>query len=547
MRLRTRLALAFALMALVPLAVVVPLALRNLRVTLSQELEARSSAAVDAAQAVLLREQAEAARAVSELATSVALEEVAQSLHAGAPPADLASLAGQLMESRGLTVLALLDASGTTLSSGHLPARLGDPAPALLAVTRESPDGLQPILVEVREGEALREVPALVVARPVDYGALRLWLVGGRRLDTGLVHQLSTLTGAAVSVRTPAGELVALAGTASPPVRERTLPLGQAGTLSLRLSEASAEEAEAGVLRAFLALVATGLGFAVLLGLFVSRRITRPVEALTTGARRVAAGEARVRVETSASGEVGVLVAAFNRMLEDQEATTRQLLATERVAAWQEVARRLAHELKNPLTPIRMSLETLVAAHAERNPRFDSLFRESAGVVLEEVERLRRTVDAFSRFARMPAPERAALDLSELVRGVLGLYATPPAGVTLVPQLAPDVAVEADRDMLTQVLLNLVKNAEEALPEGGTVWVRTHARPGEAVLEVADTGPGIPEEDRTRILEPYVTSKPGGTGLGLAIAARICQEHGGRLDVGAEPGAGARFTVVLPR
>jgi nitrogen fixation/metabolism regulation signal transduction histidine kinase len=234
-------------------------------------------------------------------------------------------------------------------------------------------------------------------------------------------------------------------------------------------------------------------------------------------------------------------------MLDELEATTARLLASERVAAWQEVARRLAHEIKNPLTPIRMSLETLLAAHAERNPRFDALFRESAGVVLEEVERLRRIVDEFSRFARLPKPQREPLDLSELARGVLSLYAAPRPGVTLVAELAGALPVLADRDQLTQVLLNLVKNAEEALPkQGGTVWVRTRSAGGEALLEVADTGPGIPPSERERVLEPYVTSKEGGTGLGLAIASRICQEHGGRLEVGEEPGAGARLTVVLP-
>jgi nitrogen fixation/metabolism regulation signal transduction histidine kinase len=566
MRLRTRLALAFALMALAPLAVVVPLALRDLRLTLAREGEARAAAAVEAARALLAQEGREAERAVEELSESVAVEEVARELHGRTPPARLATVAGRLMESRGLDVLALLDARGVTLSSGHLPARLGDPAPALLAVAQGPRRGARAVLVEVREGDTLREVPALVAARPVDYGDLRLWVVGGRRLDGGVARRLSELTGAAVTVRTPGGDAVARVGEAAPPVRERTLSLSPApepaarggaegggagaGTLTLRLSGAAAREAEAGVLRAFLALVGTGLTFAALLGAFASRRITRPVEALTAGVRRVAQGERHVRVEAPGSGEVGVLVEAFNRMLSDLEATTQRLLASERVAAWQEVARRLAHEVKNPLTPIRMSLETLLAAHAERNPRFDGLFRESAGVVLEEVERLRRIVDEFSRFARLPKPERQPLDLSELARGVLALYASPPEGVELVAELAPQAPVSADRDQLTQVLVNLVKNAEEALAgagRGGTVWVRTRLLPGEAVLEVEDTGPGVPPEERARILEPYVTGKAGGTGLGLAISSRIVQEHGGRLEVGGESGRGARFSVFLPR
>ena len=211
------------------------------------------------------------------------------------------------------------------------------------------------------------------------------------------------------------------------------------------------------------------------------------------------------------------------------------------------VARRLAHEIKNPLTPIQMSLETLLAAQGANDPRFAALFRESAGVVLEEVDRLRRIVDEFSRFARLPKPQLAPVELGELAQGVLALYASPRAGLRLHAHLEPGVHTRADRDQLTQVLVNLVKNAEEAMPEGGDIHVHVRGSARDALLEVEDTGPGVAPEDRQRIFEPYFTTKAGGSGLGLAIAARILQEHGGRLEVGGEPGAGARFSLVLPR
>ncbi|MCP3140586.1 ATP-binding protein [Pyxidicoccus xibeiensis] len=547
MRLRTRLALAFALLALVPLAVVVPTTLTRLRDTLSRELDARMEAATTSAQESLERSAATARRAVEELVDSPAMEDLAREARERPTRAIQAGTAEALMRSRGLSVLALFDRNGTVLSSGHLPARRGDPDPVLFAVTREKSPKPVPVRVDVRTPSGLRQLPALVTARPVDYGDLRLWAVGGVLLDEGLAQHLSRLTQAQVSVVSGDSEL-ARAGAAEPPTVERALPLGEAVTVKLVFSRAAAREAEQGVMRAFLLLAGLGGTFAVLLGLLVSRWMTRPVEALTEGARRVAEGALDAQVAVEASGEVGELVRTFNRMTGELRATTERLVASERIAAWQEVARRLAHEIKNPLTPIRMSLETLLAAQDARHPRFPDMFKESAGVVLEEVDRLRRIVDEFSRFARMPKPQLAPVDLGELAQSVLALYATPPEGIQILPALQTGVVAKVDRDQLTQVLVNLVKNAEEAMKDkGGALRVRVKGTDADAIIEVEDSGPGIPPEHRARIFEPYFTTKDGGTGLGLAIAARILQEHGGKLDVGGEPGQGARFSVVLPR
>ncbi|MCE9667929.1 ATP-binding protein [Myxococcus stipitatus] len=547
MRLRTRLALAFALLALVPLAVVVLPTLSRLRDTLSRELDARMQAATTSAQEALERSGATARRAVEELVDSPAMEDLARDAREHPTRAIQAGTAGALMKTRGLTVLSLFDNDGRVLSSGHLPARRGDPDPALFHVTRVKASRPLPVRVEVRTPSGLRQLPALVTARPVDYGDLRLWVVGGVLLDEGLTQHLARLTQARVSLLAEGAE-VAVAGDAAPPTVARELPLGEAATVRLVFSRAAAREAEEGVMRAFLLLAGLGGAFAVLLGLLVSRWMTRPVEALTEGARRVAEGALDVRVESDATGEVGELVKTFNHMTSELKATTERLVASERIAAWQEVARRLAHEIKNPLTPIRMSLETLLAAQEARHPRFPELFKESAGVVLEEVDRLRRIVDEFSRFARMPKPQLAPVDLSELTQSVLALYATPPPGIEVQPSLQTGVVARVDRDMLTQVLVNLVKNAEEAMADkGGSLRVRVKGTEADAIIEVEDSGPGIPPENRARIFEPYFTTKEGGTGLGLAIAARILQEHGGKLEAGGEPGRGARFSVVLPR
>ncbi len=547
MRLRTRLALAFAVLGLVPLTVVVPLTVNRLRSTLSRELETRMEGATASAQESLERSAERARRAVEELVESTAMEDLAREARERPTQAIQADTAGGLMRSRGLTVLSLFDRQGTTLSSGHLPARRGDPDPELFAVTQQKSPRPVPVRVSVRGAEGLREVPALVTARPVDYGDLRLWAVGGVLVAAGVAQHRARLTQAEVTLRSK-DSVVARAGGAAPPTVERVLPLGEAAAVHLVFSRAAALEAEQGVTSAFLLLAGLGLSFAMLLGLLMARRITRPVEALTEGARRVGEGARDVQVTVRASGEVGELVRAFNHMTSELRTTTERLVASERIAAWQEVARRLAHEIKNPLTPIQMSLETLLAAQSAQDARFPTLFRDSAAVVLEEVDRLRRIVDEFSRFARLPKPQLAPVDLGELAQSVLALYATPPEGISLLPTLQPGVVALADRDQLTQVLVNLVKNAEEAMAgRGGAVRVRVKGTQADAIVEVEDSGPGIPPEHRARIFEPYFTTKEGGTGLGLAIAARILQEHGGKLEVGGEPGEGARFSVVLPR
>jgi nitrogen fixation/metabolism regulation signal transduction histidine kinase len=547
MRLRTRLALAFALLALVPLTVMVPFTLTQLRANLSRGLDARMDAGAASAQEAIERASATARRAVEELVESAALEDLAREARESPARAIRADTAQALMKSRGLTVLSLFDRKGTTLSSGHLPARRGDPDPALFAVTRERTPKPVPVRVAVRGDQGLREVPALVTARPVDYGDSRLWAVGGVLLDQGLAAHLSRLTGAEVSLLSE-GEVVAKAGEVRPPTVARVLPLGEVASVRLVFSRAAEREATLGVFRSFLLLAGLGLSFAVLLGLLMARRITQPVEALTSGARRVGEGALDVQVQVKATGEVGELVKTFNHMTTELRSTTERLVASERVAAWQEVARRLAHEIKNPLTPIRMSLETLIAVQDAKDARFPELFRESAGVVLEEVDRLRRIVDEFSRFARLPKPQLEVVDLGELTQNVLSLYASPPEGIRIHSEVQPGVVAKADRDQLTQVLVNLVKNAEEAMAKGGgDLHVRVRGTEREAVVEVQDSGPGIPLEDRAHVFEPYFTTKEGGTGLGLAIAARILQEHGGKLDVGGEPGQGACFTLSLPR
>jgi signal transduction histidine kinase len=547
MRLRWSLTLAFTALAITQVAVVVPLALDRLGTLLGRQLEARVDQLMVAADAELARLGEDVKRRMEELARSSELEDAVGDAARGTPSSQVTQAASSLMRPRGLEVLALLDEAGRTLSSGHLPARLGEPDDPLFAVTA-TPGVLVPVMVDVSTESGLAPVPALVVARAVDFGLRRLWVVGGTRLGQAQADALARLTGARVVLESGDQVVAASGDEPGPEALVRTRELGGVARLSSRFSRADFFAARSQVVRAFVALAALGLLLSVGLGLLVGARLSRPVEALTRAARRIALGEPGVLVEAPAAGaELAGLVDTFNRMTVDLKTATDRLVASERVAAWQEVARRLAHEIKNPLTPIRMSLETLLAA-SQRGPldeRFRGLFTESARAVLEEVDRLKRIVDEFSQFARLPRSRLARVDLAEALQPALALC-TPHDGLRYQLEVAKGLAVHADRDLLTQVLVNLVKNAEDAMPGGGCVTVRVLAREGEAVVEVEDQGPGVAIEVRGRLFEPYVTTRPQGTGLGLAIAERITQEHGGRLEALDAPGGGALFRLTLP-
>lgn len=545
MRLRWTLTLAFLALAVAQVVVVVPVALRSLSALLDQQLQARLNQLMVAADAETARLEADVQRRMDELASSAALEAVAREAAEVPAPPEVTRAAMELMEPRGLDVLALVDDEGRTLSSGHLPARLGEPGDPLFAVTR-TPTAVQPVLVDVSSASGLTQAPAIVTARAIDYGERRVWAIGGVRVGEAHAAALARLTGASVEITSVGSPVAAVGDERAGVLRRRTL--GEVAQVTFRFSRADFFATRRQVLRGFLALALIGLLLSVALGFVVSARVSRPVDALTGAARQIASGAPGVLVETrGATGELRALIDTFNRMTVDLKAATDRLVASERVAAWQEVARRLAHEVKNPLTPIRMSLETLRAA-TQRGPldeRFRVLFDESSRVVLEEVDRLKRIVDEFSHFARLPRPTLAELDLGATIAPLMALY-SPHDGLRYDVRLASGVRARADKDQLAQVLVNLVKNAEEAMPEGGLVSVRVRAAETGAILEVEDEGPGVPAELKDRLFEPYVTTKPQGSGLGLAIASRIAREHGGELSVHDAPRRGAVFRLTLP-
>ena len=292
--------------------------------------------------------------------------------------------------------------------------------------------------------------------------------------------------------------------------------------------------------------VAIALVFAILW----ARSLSRPLSNLAAEAQKVASGEARP-VPIKGSGEVADLTRAFDRMLDDLGATRRRLAATTRVAAWREVARRVAHEVKNPLAPIRAAVETLRRLRAREDPAFDGYFDEATRTVLDEVKRISDIVTEFTRFARLPPPKPQQLDLVAVATDVVKLHepAATASGIALRLDASKGLPkTMADRDQIVQVLTNLVQNAIDALRERGKGEVRVIVEPSgkdRIAVAVRDDGPGVAAEMVPRLFEPYATSKEHGTGLGLAIAQRIAIEHGGELAYVARP-RGAEFRMVLP-
>ena len=225
-----------------------------------------------------------------------------------------------------------------------------------------------------------------------------------------------------------------------------------------------------------------------------------------------------------------------------------EIVRSNRLAAWAEMARGIAHEIKNPLTPIQLSAEHLLRVRRTPDPAFDPVLEECVRTILTQVRELREISAEFSSYARLPALQRRPLEISELVHDAIGGYrASPPPGVTVVEEHRPAPPVAADQRVLRRCLVNLVENALQAMPDGGTLRVRTGPADLDTVeIEVADTGEGMDEETRARVFEPYFSTRESGTGLGLAIARRAVEEHGGTLTAHSRPGAGTTMTIRLP-
>lgn len=279
----------------------------------------------------------------------------------------------------------------------------------------------------------------------------------------------------------------------------------------------------------------------------LSQGISEPIQTLVKGMERVADGDLSLQVETRAKDEFRFLVDSFNKMIQDLNVSRQKLIQAERLAAWQEVARQISHEIKNSLTPISISLRRFRGHFAEKD--LHPNVSESLQAVEDELRSLAVMAAEFSDFARMPQPQKSPLELNEVVQSVVRLTEPAIGQVKIEMNLStPLPSINADREQMKRLLNNLIKNAVEASHDTGTVVVttrRTESVSNRVELEIRDQGDGMDKETMEKIFHPYYTTKKKGTGLGLAIVQKIVEDHNGEITIESQRGMGTRVKVRL--
>jgi signal transduction histidine kinase len=288
--------------------------------------------------------------------------------------------------------------------------------------------------------------------------------------------------------------------------------------------------------------------FAAGLGASVAGRVSDPVARLSRATRLIAAGRLDVRLVADTADELGRLVDDFNSMTQTLVANREELARSNQLKAWAEMARQVAHEIKNPLTPIQLAAEHLQRVHEDRRRPLGPVFDQCLGTVLGQVRLLRRIASEFSNFAGQPTPRPTETPVGDLIEAVVGPYRLGAGDrIAIDVTIAPDLpALWVDRTLVARALTNLIENAMQAMAAGGTLAVRAERDGSDVLVTVADTGVGMEGEAVRRAFEPYFSTKTAGSGLGLANAKRNIELCGGTIQIASAPGAGTTVTVRLP-
>ena len=277
---------------------------------------------------------------------------------------------------------------------------------------------------------------------------------------------------------------------------------------------------------------------------YLAHRISQPIQQLTAGLSHLAAGDLATRVEARGDDEVGRAMRAFNDMAERLQHSTDRLVYLTQLASWRTLARKMAHEVKNSLTPIRLTVEEMLARYGERDRAF---MEQAAQIVVEEVESLERRIRAFSQFAAEPPVLPVPLDLNALLEERVAFLKSGHPELTYDLRLdAAHPTALADQDLVKGILTNLLENAAEAAGEGGRILGITAVHNGNALVEVHDSGPGLSEQIRQSLFQPSISFKKGGMGLGLSISRKGALLTGGDIVLVKGELGGAAFRVLLP-
>ena len=611
MSFRKKLLLLFAATVLLCVAVISASVYSTIRRSFEQADQDRANAVAAQFQSEFQRRGSEVARKVESVARSETVQHIALDMNRGVSDAgEYVSEARSLASQQQLDFLELVDNRGTILSSAQWQAKFGYPEAAIPVAT--SPAGAFLKREELPDGATL----GLFAVRETRVGEQLLYVIGGERLDQGFLSTLDIPAGTHVllyqnldakwnpksllDLNGPAAgadKIAPLVAKVRDTLQEsqgvihwtadsadaevfHAIPLtgpvftatGQSAAnqnavnqsaknqqlmcvLLLGSSRRPLIELQRQIISTAMLVGGAGLLVAVLASLWVAARVTRPVVSLAEAARRVAAGDLGAKVEVESSDELGELAASFNRMTEDLVQQKDRTLQAERVAAWRELARRLAHELKNPLFPLQVTVENLMRAKQKSPEMFEEVFHEGTATLLAEINNLKTIIGRFSEFSKMPQPQRKPTQVNDVVRSVLRVFQAQLQDkdkdknqISVRTELAEALPeISADPDLLHRALQNLVLNAIDAMPRGGVLAIRTETMGDWIELSVSDTGSGLTQEECGRLFTPYYTTKQHGTGLGLAIVQSVVSDHGGKISVESTKEKGTTFHIELPR
>lgn len=494
-------------------------------------------------------------------------------------------------QDHNLDFMQFVGSDGTLVSSLQYPARVGYKVDWVTA--KRNWDDSPPFLKkeELPDGVEL----SLTVVRTLSGGNDKtLYVVGGRRLDQNFLSSLVLPSGMRAllyrnlepgfvpSALTDANGNLPLADRFQPLIEQiqrqphamvrrldwtadaadaetfHEIPLmGPNNELLAVLLVGSSQRELVMLTRKIVKISAAVAGGALLIGLlislWISTRITKPVEELAEGAREVASGRWDTRIDVRGTDEIGQLATAFNDMTRTLAAQKERLVQTERVAAWRELARRLAHELRNPLFPLQITVENLQRARQLEAKQFLEVFNESTATLKTELANLNTIVGRFSDFSKMPAPQFSRVNINEALRNAVKLFEPQFTAVgkpTITTEFfltEPLPEIEADPDLLHRAFQNLVLNALDAMPAGGSLTLRSSESKGNVRVEVSDTGKGLTPEECSRLFTPYYTTKQQGTGLGLAIVQSVVSDHHGSISVTSDEDRGTTFRIEFPQ
>jgi two-component system, NtrC family, nitrogen regulation sensor histidine kinase NtrY len=598
--LRQRLLLLFSLTVAAAVAAVAWTVLLRIRHVFEQRDQEETALFVSQFQREFQHRSTEVAAAVDRLAMGERARAMAFEIVQSGDTSPYLTEAGSLAQDAQLDFLEIVSPDGNVVSSAQWPARFGYPEPvaavagqAAFLKREELPDG--------------NSVLGLFAVRVVRGAEPAVRLIGGKRLDQSFLADLPAAPGmqvglyieresnadanngrsagtvspqfdpkqlvgtngdvpnadryqalieSALKTGQQASSIVSLTNQREDSMSATAIPLkNETGrvlaVLLVALSREGMVEAQQHIRVIAYGVASGGILLAIACSLWIAARVSRPIEQLAHAAEEVASGNWDVRVPERGHDEVSVLARSFNHMTEQLATQREQLVQSERVAAWRELARRLAHELKNPLFPLQLTVENLVRARALSAEEFDEVFRESTATLGMEIANLKTIIGRFSDFSKMPKPELERIDAKDVMERVRSLYegaASRDAKIDFEMQVAREaMPMMADSELLHRALSNLVLNAMDAMPHGGKLTLSARRQGSNIEIRVADRGEGLTQEECERLFTPYYTTKLHGTGLGLAIVQSVVADHGGTIAVESQVGTGATFIITLPK